>query len=80
MDIEKVALEAIKQKIEEIFKKVTVSTVLDGRDILIRITIPNELGQTPERMVIKPSSEFSINGSSNLDAEAQSAANELLGL
>lgn len=76
MDIEKVALEAIKQKIEDMFKKVQVHSSIEGREIVFRISIPNELMQIQEN----PLREVTGPSQGNLDTEAQNAANELLGL
>jgi hypothetical protein len=80
MDIEKVALEAIKQKIEEIFKKVQVNTILEGRDIVVRITLPTEIMQYPKENYLVPRRDTSVATLTNLDDEAQKAADELLGL
>lgn len=78
MDIEKVALEAIKQKIEEIFKKVQVKSSLEGREIVIRISIPNEIMQIQPELRISTPLDNRIN-CGDLDAQAQLAADELLG-
>lgn len=80
MDLEKVALEAVKIKIQEIFDEIIVSTAMEGRDIVIRISLPDEIMKNRPPVIMhtllkdKP---FVIN--SDLDKEAQLAANELLG-
>jgi len=83
LDIEKVALEAIKQKIEEIFKKVQIKSAIEGRDIVFRISIPNEIMQIQENPLRQNFTNINTNtasiASSNLDAEAEAAARELLG-
>ncbi len=85
MNLEEVALNAVKVKIQEIFDTIQVSTVMEGKDIVIRISLPNDImnavnnesanigydetGSPTKRIPIK----------SNLDLQAQAAANELLG-
>lgn len=76
MDLEAVALQAVKIKIQEIFDTINVSTVMEGRDIVIRISLPSEImNSSPiETMQRQP-----LNMIPDLDTEAQAAANELLG-
>ncbi len=76
MDLEKVALEAVKIKIGDIFDKITVTTVMEGRDIVLRISLPSEIMKYKET----DRTNLQFMGNSNLDKEAQAAANELLGL
>lgn len=81
MDIEKVALEAIKQKVEEIFKKVVVSVESDNKSLFIRISIPDQVSVASQKF-IEPvlQSNKPINGNTQgLDAEATTAMKELLG-
>lgn len=83
MDLEKVALEAVKVKIQEIFDEIIVSTAMDGKDIVIRISLPFkpidlELSQETKNRIIKDVTS-SYKDIANLDKEAQAAADELLG-
>lgn len=84
MELEQAVLEAIKLKLVDTFKKVQIKTSVEGREIVIRISIPNEIMQvqelkySPQHMI--PTGEATITGLTNLDEEAQKAANELLGL
>ncbi len=80
MDIERVALEAIKQKIEEIFKKVQVKSSIEGREIVFRLSIPNELMQIQENPLRASGNSRPQISNSELDSEAQKAQNELLGI
>lgn len=81
MDLESVALEAVKVKIQEIFDKISVSTQMEGADILIRIKLSDAIANnldlwTPEN----PQSTLSIfSKNKDLDSAAQAAADELLG-
>lgn len=83
MDLENVALEAVKVKIQEIFNKVAVSTAIEGKDIVIRISLPDEIRRNNTSYdAIDKSSISAMNTfkpSSNLDQEAQAAADDLLG-
>lgn len=78
MDLEKVALEAVKVKIQEIFDGISVSTAMEGKDIVIRVSLPQEImnrKETDMEVTDITNSQF-IPG---LDKQAQAAANELLG-
>lgn len=74
MDLERVALEAVKLKVQEIFNKINVTTSIEGKNILIRIELPQEIMN--EVNSIEQSNQPAMPG---LDKEAQAAANELLG-
>ena len=80
MDLERVALEAVKIKIQEIFDKITVTTEMQGKDIVIRIKLPEEVMNTkptiPYNLKFDDGSNKQLVG---LDSYAQEAANELLG-
>lgn len=79
MDLEKVALEAVKVKIQEIFDKITVNTEMDGKDIVIRIKLADEI-MNFDQYRTNTTTQLPLNtGHKYLDKEAQSAANELLG-
>lgn len=85
LDLEKVALEAVKIKIGEIFDKINVSVAMEAKDIVIRIGLPEEIMNQPvtgniDRLVT-PNMGYA-GGSKNiqgLDKEANAAAQELLG-
>lgn len=88
IDLEKVALEAVKVKIQEIFDEILVTTAMEGKDIVIRIKLPDEImKKTTEKILVgtgRSREEANYNLEHNpeiryLDKEAQSAANELLG-
>lgn len=72
MELEQAVVEAIKQKLIDTFKKVHIKTSLEGREIVIRISIPDEIMQT------KLSPQISVQNS-DLDEEALAAEKELLG-
>lgn len=85
MDLEKVALEAVKIKIQEIFDEIIVSTGMEGKDIVIRISLPDEIMKNTVNAVriksMEESDTYNLNKlNEHLDAEAQAAANELLGI
>jgi len=74
MDVERVVLEAIKQKLEDTFKKINVSTSFEGQDIVIRITIPNiKVGPKVTDLTNFENTDFE-----NLDDEALQAQKELM--
>ncbi len=84
MDLEKVALEAVKVKIQEIFDGISITTNMEGKSIVIKINLPNEIGN---KIIIPPGFHsddrgFAQNDATklDLDREAQSAADELLGV
>lgn len=83
MDLEKVALEAVKVKITEIFSQISVTTAMEGKNIVIRIALPEEIMNCEYKHVeinahvSGPADNVYTN---NLDQEAQQAANELLGI
>lgn len=83
MDLERVALEAVKVKIQEIFDEIIVTTAMEGKDIVIRISLPQEVMNKQEPPMIwapgniLPTVHKLLDNS--LDKEAQAAANELLG-
>lgn len=81
MDLEAVALEAVKIKIQEIFDKITVSTEMDGKDIVIRIKLADEIMNNETSSIkIRPGEiPYSDHEMRGLDKDAQAAANELLG-
>lgn len=82
MNLEEVALQAVKVKIQEIFDTVQVSTFMEGKDIVIRISLPSEIMNVDNPNVGYNTDGIPVvknNPNSNLDSQAQSAANELLG-
>lgn len=83
MDLEKVALEAVKIKIQEIFEKIYIETEMDGKIITIRIILPPEImNDTKIQEIIKfqtGNHPDNLKHIGNLDKEAQAAADELLG-
>lgn len=80
MDLEKVALEAVKIKIQEIFDKITVNTEMEGKDIVIRIKLADEIMNIEEpKFYGKGIPEIIREANKGLDKEAQAAADELLG-
>lgn len=83
MDLEKVALEAVKVKIGEIFDKISITAEMEGRSIVLRINLPDEIMNThPDAIIAKVfKNSFSTTVFNNdLDKEAQQAADELLGV
>lgn len=79
MDLERVALEAVKVKIQEIFDEILVTAHMEGKSIVIKIALPDEImnRETSHKVHIQAREEFTKNN--NLDKEAQAAADELLG-
>lgn len=76
MDLEKVAIEAVKVKIQELFDEILVSTAMEGKDIVIRISLPSEI-MNKVAADVDVSIPNAVGG--NLDKEAQAAAADLLG-
>lgn len=81
MDLERVALEAVKVKIQEIFDSISVSTVMEGKDIIIRVSLPEKIMN-----VTKATPLYDGAGTPNLghatvglDQDAQAAAKDILG-
>ncbi len=80
LDLEAVALEAVKVKIQEIFDEIIISTSMEGRDIVIRISLPDEIMKNKEiDKEVTDRTNLQFMPKSNLDKEAQAAADELLG-
>ena len=81
MDLEKVALEAVKIKIQEIFDKINVVTEMEGKDIVIRIKLTDEIMNKQSPIINYPLGANKMGSvDSDLDLKAQAAANELLGI
>lgn len=82
--MEKVALEAVKVKIQEIFDEILVTAQMEGKNIVIRIALPDDI----MNRVSVPQTTFMGAGTTNLghatsgilDKEAQDAANDILGI
>lgn len=82
MELEQAVLEAIKLKLVDTFKKVQIKSSLEGREIVIRISIPSEIMQIQEVSNYKTGGGVPYLGhviGENLDTEAEAAAKELLG-
>lgn len=80
MDLEKVAVQAVKEKIQEVFDKITVTTEMEGKDIVIRIKLGDEImNNHPDKLAVDLMTKHAFNTDLGLDKEAQAAANELLG-
>lgn len=89
MDLEQAVIEAIKLKLTDTFKKVSISTSLEGRDIVIRISIPEEIMLQPALSIrnmqaidavnLQRLNNNDISPVSDLDIEAQLAHTELTG-
>lgn len=75
MDLEQACLEAIKQKLVDTFKKVTVSAAIEGREVVFRISIPSEI--MVESAYRAPA--YGVVKQEGMDREATAAMKELLG-
>lgn len=82
MDLEKVALEAVRVKISEIFDKISVTANMEGKSIILRINLPDEIMNVNKLLDKFPKTETATRATalnSKLDQEAQQAQDELLG-
>lgn len=82
MELEEAVLEAIKQKLVDTFSKINVSSIVEGKDIVIRINLPEEIMRTQELIKEFPQKNTAtrIMGlNNNLDKEAQAAKHDLIG-
>jgi hypothetical protein len=81
-ELELAVLDAIKLQLVDTFKKVSISCAVEEREVVIRISIPEEIMQVKKEPDLvydgKGNTGFKI--ANGLDQEANDAANELLGL
>lgn len=79
MELEQAVVEAIKQKLVDTFKKITITPAIEDREIVIRISIPDEIMQIPKKLSVSNISNHGVDDANDLDTDAQAAARELLG-
>lgn len=83
MELEQAVLEAIKQKLEDTFRRVKINVNTDGKQVNIVISLPDDIGkiesdmEVTDRLNLNAINAFKPNR--NLDKEAQAAQDELLG-
>lgn len=75
-ELELAVLDAIKLQLVDTFKKVSISCGVEEREVVIRISIPEEIMQVQS---IIGSQNSPLRPLIGLDNEAQNAAQELLG-
>ena len=78
MDLETAVLEAIKLKLVDTFKKVSIKVAIEDREIVMRVSIPDEIMQNPD-LVYDGKGNTGFGGATDLDKEASLAQKELMG-
>ncbi len=81
MELEQAVLEAIKSKLKDVFDEILVTVAMEGKDIVIRIGLPEDMMNKKESdKDVTDRTNLQFMPKSNLDTQAQSAATELLGI